>query len=78
MGFTTGAWIGIAAGVALAAFDYFLVLYAVQRGQQQGTSTLDDRKLSNLKTILALAFVIFPVLGYVVGNILVEQGLLPR
>ena len=77
MGFTTGAWIGIAAGVALAAFDYFLVLYAVQRGQQ-GTSTLDDRKLSNLKTILALGFVILPVLGYVVGNMLVEQGLLPR
>ena len=78
MGFTTGAWIGIGAGVALAAFEYFFVLNVVRRGQQQGTSTLDDSKMSTLKTIFALGFVILPVLGYVIGNLLVDQGLLPR
>jgi hypothetical protein len=78
MGFTTGAWIGIGAGLALAAFDYFLVLWAVQRGQQQGTSTIDDKKLSNLKTILSLGFIVFPVFGYIIGNMFVEQGILPR
>jgi hypothetical protein len=78
MGFTTGAWIGIGAGVALAAFEYFVVLNLVRRGQQQGTSTVDESKLGTLKTLFALGFVIFPVIGYVLGNMLVDQGLLPR
>lgn len=78
MGFTTGAWIGIAAGVALAALDYFLIVHVSQRGQQEDASTIDESKLRNLKTIMALGFVILPVLGYLLGNMLVEQGLLPR
>jgi hypothetical protein len=78
MGFTTGAWIGIAAGVVLAAVDYYLIVHVSQRGQQEDAATLDESKRRNLKTLMALGFVILPVLGYLLGNMLVEQGLLPR
>jgi hypothetical protein len=78
MNFTTGAWIGIGVGLALAVFYYSFALYAVRRGQQKGDAKLDDSKMRILKVTFALGFVIFPLAGYVLGNMLVDQGLLPR
>ena len=78
MSFSTGAWIGIGVGLVLAVFDYVLMLHVVRRGMQKGDSQMDERKLGTFKMFLAFGFVFFPVMGYVLGNMLVEQGLLPR
>jgi hypothetical protein len=74
MGLTTGAWIGIGVGLAIAAVNYVFVLYVMRHAPQK----LDEAKMRSMKALLALGFIVFGFAGYVVGDMYVDQGVLPR
>jgi hypothetical protein len=70
MTISTAAWIGIAAGLVLAVVDYWFVLHIARKNIQSSDPNEVDAKLRPLKALMAAGFVIMPVLGYFVGDLL--------
>lgn len=75
---STGAWIGAGAGLVLAAIEYLVVMSLMRRQVQGEEPEAADRRLRPLQRIMMFAFVVLPILGFLLGNLLVEGGILPR
>ena len=78
MSLSTGAWIGAGVGLALAIVEYLLVMNLARRNLQTDDPDGVEQRLRVLKRAMMFGFVVLPVLGYLLGSMLVQQGLLPR
>jgi hypothetical protein len=78
MSFSTGALIGVGVGLALATFEYLLVVKLAGQKSSSDDPEAAERRLRPLKRLLAFGFVVLPVVGFVLGDILVDLELLPR
>jgi hypothetical protein len=69
---STAGWIGIAAGLAFAAFDYWLVLHVVRKNIQSSDPNEVDARLRPMKLAMAAGFVVMPVLGYLIATLVAD------
>ena len=76
--FTMGAWIGIGVGLLLAIVEYLFVVNVARQNVKSDDPEVVDRTIKPIKMLMAAGFVILPIVGFLLGNILVDQGLLPR
>ena len=68
---------GLIAGLAFAAIDYFMLLPLLARPFQAHIETLEgeerwmaERRMRLLRLVFALQFIVFPVIGYILGNMI--------
>ena len=71
MSFSTGAWIGIGVGLLLAIVEYVFVVNIARQNVKSDDPEEIDRKLKPVKMLMACGFVVLPVVGYLLGNLLV-------
>lgn len=74
MTFSSSGMIGAAVGLAWAILDYFVLLPMVMRPLQAGFERARGeereragRRLRLIRFIFAVQFVVFPIVGYIVG-----------
>ncbi len=68
---------GLIAGLAFAAIDYFILLPLLERPFRAHLETLDgqerwiaDRRMRLLRFLFACQFIVFPVIGYILGSMI--------
>ncbi len=75
--FSTFALGGLLAGLAFAAVDYFILLPLIERPMRVGMAELAptdrermERRIRIIRLFFAWQFLVFPVVGYLVGRAL--------
>jgi hypothetical protein len=68
---------GLLAGLAFAAIDFFVLLPLLERPARGHIETLEgmeramaERRMRLLRVLFASQFIVFPVIGYIVGSMI--------